>query len=144
MGLSLLRDVPGVAAIVGAGEGIADVTEQAERLDFVDRVDVGGAGVWHDEHVALIDGLETPDARPVKAGAVRKEVLVDLVWGNPDVLQGARNVGELEIDDLNSLIMYKFYDFFWRHLSTPCYYLCPHRLSAGQGLGLTVVRTPRK
>ena len=117
VGLRLLGYVPGVAAVVAAGQRIADVAYQAERLPVVHRVHRRGAGVRDQEHVALVYRLEPPDARPVEAGALFEQLLRDLARRNADVLQRAGNVRKLQVDNLDPLVIDQFYHFFWRHAS---------------------------
>ena len=46
------------------------------------RVDEGGRRVGHEQHVRLMDVLETADARAVEADAVDEQVLAELLDGD--------------------------------------------------------------
>ena len=134
IGLRLLGDVPGIAAVLAAGQRIADVADQAQRLPAVHRVHRRGARVRDQKHIALVYSLKSPDARPVEAGAFLEQLLRDLARRDADVLQRAGNVRELQVDNLNSLVINQFYDFFWRHPVAPYIYCFSLRLPRCESL----------
>jgi hypothetical protein len=97
--LGLLRHIPRIARVRLAGHRVLDVAREHERGHFERGVHKGRRRVQHHQHVALVDLLEPPNARPVKAKALREDVLVQLVQRNREVLPRARQIGEANVDD---------------------------------------------
>src|SRR5262249_50871387 len=61
--------------------------------------------VRHEEHVALVDRLEAADAGAVKPQSFRKAALVQLPEREAEVLPGAGQVDETNIDDLDAFCL---------------------------------------
>ena len=77
-----------------------------------ERVHKGAADVGHHHHVALVNLLKTADAGPVESKPVDQRTLIHLVGGERVVLQGADQVGKLEVDDLYIVCSAEGDDFF--------------------------------
>ena len=101
--LRLLGDEPGVAAVALAGDGVGDVAVHDERLPAPERVEVGGGGVGHQHHVALLDLLEAADRRAVERVPVLELPLVEHRGRDRHVLHHAGQVAEPEVDELHAL-----------------------------------------
>ena len=99
--LGLLGDVARVAGIPLAGDGILHAADHAQRRDLEDRVDEGRLRVGEEQHVALLDLLVAPDARPVEPEPVAEHVVRQLPGREREVLPHARKVHEPQIDDLD-------------------------------------------
>ena len=68
-----------------------------------DGIDPRGAGVGHQQHVALIDGLKSANAAAVEPDTLDEHAFIQLVGGRGEVLPGADHVGEPEIHHLHPL-----------------------------------------
>ena len=101
--LRLLGDEPRVAGVRLAADRVHDVADQEKRLMGKNRVDRRRVGVRHEEHVALVDRLESADARAVKSEAVLEAVDLQLADGQAEMLPGAGKVDETHVDDLDAL-----------------------------------------
>ncbi len=102
VGLRLLGDVAGVAAVGLAGDRVVHVADQVHGRDAQDGVDRGRVGVREQEHVALVDGLEPADAGPVEPEAFGERRLLELADRHAEVLPGADQVDEPDVDDLHA------------------------------------------
>ena len=109
--LGLGGDVARVAAVAVAGDRVSDVGGDAERLFLEEGLHVHRGGVGEEEHVALVDVLEPPDARPVEAEPVLERAHVELLVGQREVLERAQQVGELDVDDPDALGLDEVEDF---------------------------------
>ena len=127
--LGLGGDVARVAAVAVAGDRVSDVGGDAERLFLEEGLHVHRGGVGEEEHVALVDVLEPPDARPVEAEPVLERAHVELLVGQREVLERAQQVGELDVDDPNALGLDEVEDFLpageLRHDGIAPLGLCP-------------------
>lgn len=98
-----LNDVAGVTRVGFAGERVQDVGENRQRGGVVNRVDDGGRDVGHEQHVRLVDGLETANGRAVEANAVSEEVLGEGGFRRvSQVLQIAEKSDEFKVNELNA------------------------------------------
>ena len=97
-GLRFLGDVAGVATVGAAGARVDDVAGHGDGGVGEEGVDERRRGVWHDEHVALFDGLEAANGGAVEAGALGEQLLVELHQGHGEVLPGADQVAEAQVD----------------------------------------------
>src|SRR5205823_1941612 len=88
----LLGNVSGILGVRLTRNGVLDVAHHAERRDLAGWVDNGGIRVGQEQHVALIDLLETANGRAVEAKAIRKRVLRQLGGGDRKVLPGTWHV----------------------------------------------------
>ncbi|RAO49019.1 hypothetical protein GAR06_01390 [Micromonospora saelicesensis] len=103
--LGLLRHVARVAAVGLAGERVVDEEVQRERLLRAERVDERGGDIREQEHVRLVDRLETADRRTVEREAVGEEVVVDGLDRQIEVLHHAGQVTETNVDELHVLVL---------------------------------------
>jgi hypothetical protein len=102
VGLGLLGDVAGVARVALAGDRIDDVADQVQSRHLQDRIDCRAVRVGDQEHVALVDGLEAPDARTVEAHAVGEHVFLEPAERHAEVLPGAGEVNEAQVHHLDA------------------------------------------
>src|SRR5258708_296600 len=100
-GFSFFRDEPRIARVALHRAGLDDVADDAERRDGAGGVQKSGVGVRQQQHVGLVDLLETTDRRSVEANALAEELLREFFDGNRKVLPQPRQVDELEVDHLD-------------------------------------------
>jgi hypothetical protein len=91
-------DAAGVLRIRRARDRVGDLAHERERRDFGRRIEDRGRGVGHEEHVRVLDRLPAADRRAVEAEALVEGRLVEGSNRQRDVLPGAEQVAELEID----------------------------------------------
>jgi hypothetical protein len=103
VGFRLASDVARIARVGLPGQRIDDVADQGQRRYLADGVDDGRRRIGNDEHVALVDLLPAPDGRAVEAESVLEDPLLELADGHREVLPLPRQVGKLQVDDLQSL-----------------------------------------
>jgi hypothetical protein len=96
--LGLAGDVARVARVPLARDGIAHIAHQRQSRLLVEGVDRRRGGVGHEQHVRLADLLEPADRGAVEPDALRQQVLLELARGDGEVLPGAGQVGELQVD----------------------------------------------
>ena len=114
--LGLVRHVSRVPRIVFAGDGIADVANEAERWSAGEGVDEGCAGIGKQQHVALVDRLKAANAGAVKSHAFGEGVFSELPGRDREVLPQAGEVHELQVDDLNPFVLDHLDHFFSCHI----------------------------
>ncbi len=68
-------------------------------------VDDHRVGIRDQEHVGLLDLLETADRRPVEAVPVLERLLGQLVGRDREVLHEPGEVAETEVDNLDALLL---------------------------------------
>ena len=76
-----------------------------------ERIDDGGAAVRHHEHVGGLDALPAADGRAVEPQALFEDVLAQLAERDGEVLPDAEEVGELQIDKLDLVVLRELDDF---------------------------------
>ena len=107
VGLGLGGHVAGVAGIRLPRHGVAHVAVDVQGAVLAERVDHRRVGVGHEQHVGLLDLLESPDRRPVEPEALFEDVLGQLVGGHRKVLHEPGQVDEPDIDDLDALVLHQ-------------------------------------
>src|SRR5581483_843197 len=88
--LSLLRDVAGITGVRGHRPRLGHVADQAQRRRLRDRVDERGGWVGQQEHVALVDLLEAPDAQSIETNTLTKQVHREVFHWDRKMLPEAR------------------------------------------------------
>ncbi|MCY1522735.1 hypothetical protein D9M68_576010 [compost metagenome] len=99
--LGLLRHVARVARVGLAQDRVEHAADQRQRRNLADRIDEGGGRVRLQQHVRLVDFLESADRRAVEADTVLEQLLGQLRQADGKVLPQPRQVGELQVDDLD-------------------------------------------
>ncbi|OIQ88981.1 hypothetical protein GALL_291610 [mine drainage metagenome] len=89
----------------------------AKRLFRIERVHIGGGRIRHQFHVGLVDRLPASDRRAVEHEAFVKEVFVDQIGDDGDVLQLAAWVGEADVDVFDVLILKGFKNLCLAHVT---------------------------
>jgi hypothetical protein len=102
--LRLAGDVARVAAVGLAGQRVVHEEVDVERLVLAERVEHGAGGVGQQEHVRLVDGLETADRRAVEHEAVGEDVRAEVLDREGEVVRRPRQVGEPDIDELHPFV----------------------------------------
>ena len=96
--LGLDRDVARVLGVRLARERIDDVADERERRHLGRRIEDRARRVGHEQHVALGDPLPAADGRAVEAEPLLEGGLVEAGERQRDVLPGAEQVAELQVD----------------------------------------------
>src|SRR6185312_7747051 len=94
-----------IALVTLHGGGFDDVAADVDRGLLEERVDDRRGRVEREDHVRLVDALPTCDGRAVEHLAVTKQLFIDQVRGDGDVLFFAASVGEAEIGVLDLLVL---------------------------------------
>ena len=85
-----------------------------QRPGFAERVDGRGFRIGQQQHVGLVDRLEPANRGAVEGQAFLEHGLVEDVNRNCEVLHGARQVTEADVDILNVLVLDEFEDVVGR------------------------------
>jgi hypothetical protein len=93
-----------VAAIKLAGRRLDDIAHQDQHRRRAERVDIGGAEVRLQNHVALVDRLPAGDRRAVEHEAIGQHVLVDRARDHGEMLPLALGVGEPEVHPFDLIV----------------------------------------
>ena len=110
--LRLTRHIARVAAERLAGERVVDEELDVQRLCLAEGVDLRGRQVRKEVHVGLVDGGESADGGTVEGQAFLDGVLVESFRGDAEVLFGARDVREADVDELHFLVLDELHDLF--------------------------------
>ena len=103
--LRLAGDVARVAAVGLLGQRVVHEEVQAEGLGDPEGVQVGRRRVGQQGHVRLVDLLEAADRRAVEGQAVLEHLGPERAGRNGEVLHGAGQVAEPDVDDLDALVL---------------------------------------
>src|SRR5262249_14562683 len=95
----LLGHVTRIARVGLARHRVDDVADDRQRRDLEHRVDVRGRRVRDQEHVRLLDLLEAADRGAVEPDPVLERRLRQLRHRDAEVLEGPREVRELEVHE---------------------------------------------
>jgi hypothetical protein len=112
----LAGHVPGIAAVVLAGDGVLDVADHHQGGERGEGIDEGRLRLRHHEHVALVDGLPAADARAVEAQAVLEHVFVELADRNREMLPQARKIHEPQVHGFHVALPAQGQYFVRRHV----------------------------
>jgi hypothetical protein len=77
-----LKRVTSAAYAPLAGHWIEHVTDQVQRGDLENRIHTGRIGVSDQQHVTLVDQLESTNAGAIKANAFRKQFVAEVFDGD--------------------------------------------------------------
>src|SRR6516165_2083731 len=109
-GFRLLRNKARIARVRLAGHWITHVTGETDGRHIGKRIEKGRFRIGDQQHVRLVDGLESADARSVEADTVFKNVFAELVGGDREMLPQSGHIAELKIDDLDLVVLCKFHN----------------------------------
>ena len=110
--LGLGGHVARVAGVGRAGQRVEHGEGQVQRLVLAERVEHGGGRVRYQQHVGLVDRLEAADRRSVEHPALGEHVRVERLHRNGEVLHGARQVTEPDVNELHVFLSDEPEDFF--------------------------------
>ena len=96
-------DVTRIARVRLACDRIEHARRHRQRRHIADRVRRRSGWIEDQEHVALVDGLKAAYARSVEPDTLAEQTLFQFRDRDAKVLPGARQVDELEVDDLQFL-----------------------------------------
>jgi len=101
--LGLFCHTTGIAFVGFAGDWILDRANQAEGRLSVERINPGSLTVWDHEHITGVNHSPATNARAVKAQTICKNIFAVFVERCGEVLPSSEQIGELEVDQFNSL-----------------------------------------
>ncbi len=97
--LGLAGHIARIPAVGLAAPRLDDVARQDQGRDLERRVDIGRRRVGHEQHVRLVDVLETTDARAIEADAVDEQVFAKILDRDAEMLGLSGQVHETQVDD---------------------------------------------
>ena len=112
--LGLAGDVAWIARVQLEGERVVHEEVHVQRPGFAERIDGRGFRVGKQQHVGLVNRLEPANRGAVEGQAFLEHVRVEGVNRNCEVLHGAWQVAESDIDVLDVLILDEFEDVVGR------------------------------
>src|SRR5215471_18796234 len=96
---------------------MSNVANQAECWRAGKWIHNGSSSIRDDKHVALVNGLETPDTGTVEGNTFDKRLFSQLADGDAEMLPGARQVHKLQVYHLCAILLSKLQDFSGGHIS---------------------------
>ncbi len=108
--LGAMGDAARIAAIALIGDRVVDIADDVQRLDGKKGIDLGGRGIGHHEHIALVDRLEPRMLEPSKPTPSVEGILIDVINALRSMLPGAQHIDEPEVDEIDSLFLGEFQD----------------------------------
>ena len=115
----LLGDVARVTRVPLAGRGILHVADQHQRRHGGERIHLRRRRVGDQQHVGLVDRLESADRRAVEPEAILEDVLPQLRHRDREVLPEAGEIDEAQVDDPGAFLLGHLEDVFGGHRETP-------------------------
>ena len=103
-----------VARVQLEGEGVVHGEVHDQRFGVAKRIDGRGFRIGKQQHVGLVDGLESANRRAVEGQPVLEHGFVEGIDRNGEVLHGARQVAEADVDVLDVLVLGEFEDIIGR------------------------------
>ena len=116
VGLGALGERARIALVALHGHRLDDVATQADRGLLVERIDHGGRGIGHENHVGLVDALPAGDRRAIKHLAVAEKAGVHEARRDGDVLFLTQRVRKAEIGEFRFFFVDKFNNIGGSHL----------------------------
>ncbi len=117
--LGLARHVARIAAELLPGNRVDHVRNDADRRLGEERIDRGGRGIGHRQHVRFVDAHPAANRRPVEAKPLREGIGVPQIDRKRAVLPAAEHVDELEIHHVGFVFLGELEEIVRRHMSTP-------------------------
>src|SRR6185312_9486053 len=121
--LRLADDVARIARVRLLGDRIGHVADQRQRRILRERIELGRRRIGDEQHVRGVDRLPAADRRAVEPEAVLERVFLQLLNRDGRVLPDARQVDELQIDELYAVLLGELEDLarghavlLWREL----------------------------
>jgi len=112
--LGFARDIARVAMVQFARDRIEDVADERHRGNGAERIHVSRIDVWLQNHIGLVNCLESADRGPVESDAGSERLFVDLIGRHAGMLPGPRHVGEFEIHHFDAGLFHEFDQRFGR------------------------------
>ncbi len=107
-----LSDVARVARVGLTSDGVKDVTDEAGGGVCAEWVHASSGEVGTHLHIGSVDGLPCADGATIKAEALFKEVFVDAVSGDGDVVPLAEHVGKFHVYKFALVVLDELDSFF--------------------------------
>ncbi len=105
--LGLFGDGARIAVVGFAITGFEHIAAQQQRGFFVERVDIGGVRVGHEQHVRGFDALPASDGRAVEGVTIGELAFIEMRDRHRDVLLFAAGVGETEIHEFDIVLFHQ-------------------------------------
>ena len=102
-----------VAIVRLASDRIDDCANETQRRFCVENVDPCGSRIRNDEHVRGVDHAPAANARSVKPEAISENLLVVFGERGREMLPGAEQIRELEVDQFHVAVFDHFADVGW-------------------------------
>src|SRR5215471_10430550 len=114
----LAGDPAWITLVVLARDGIDHVAGHYQSANLAERIDEGSVGVGNEQHVALVDGGPSADARSINPEARFKRIFGELADGIGNVLLEAGQISEAQIDLVSFLLSGKLQNFLKTHVAS--------------------------
>lgn len=111
--LRFLRNTARVAIVRLASDRIDDSANQTQCRFGVENIDPRSGRIRNDEHVRGVDHAPAANARSVKPKAISENLLVVFGERGREMLPGAEQIREFEIDQLHVAFFDHFADVGW-------------------------------
>src|SRR5262249_45711627 len=115
----LLRHITRIAGVIAASYRIFNIADQHQRRMLSKWIYLRRSGIREQQHVRLIDRLESADRGSIEANAFSEKVLGQFAGRNREMLPRPRQVNEPQIYDLDPLLFSSLNYFFWGHSLPP-------------------------
>ena len=96
-----------------ASNRIDDRANETQRRFCIENIDPSGRRIRNDEHVRGVDHPPAANARSIKAEAIGENLLIVFGERGREMLPGAEQIRELEVDQLHVAVFDDFSDVGW-------------------------------
>ena len=107
--LRLPGNVAGIPVVALFGYRINDVRHHHQGWRFGEGIEHVGAGIGNQQHVALVNGGPAANGGAIHAEALFKRIFRELVNGVGNVVPQAGEVGEAEVEQLDSIFLHELH-----------------------------------
>ena len=114
--LGFLGDVARVPGVEGGSIWILYIAKETQGFLVEKGIDKDRIQIGFDQHITLVDGLETSDGRAVNAQAVDGHVVIQFIDGQGYMVEHPWEIGKLQVEVLNLSFFNEFIQFSESHV----------------------------
>ncbi len=122
----LLRDVARVAAVWLMRDRVHDIADDREGRHLQGGINHCGGRDREEEHVALVNLLETADRGTIEADTLREHARIELARRDREMLPHTEQIDELDINELHARLLDHLQDIFCLGICTDFFHYCSH------------------
>ena len=122
VGFGFASHIARIAFVGLEGDRVVDVTGEDECRDVSNRINEGGFGIGHQEHVRFVDLLKAADGGTVEWQSFREKLFIEAAHGDREVLPGAGHINEAHVHQFYVFAQLEYISYSFCHFLTPSYW----------------------